>query len=66
MYMGHWLMDTAGIGSIIVLGVGLSVAFAYVYMLRWILCASREPVPAEVGTKDEEESIVVEAGGEKA
>ena len=64
--MGHWLMDTAGIGSIIVLGVGLSVAFAYVYMLHWILSAPRDPVPAEVGTKDEEESIAVEAGGEKA
>ena len=64
--MGHWLMDTAGIGSIIVLGVGLFVAFAYVYMLRWILGAPPDPVPAEVGSKDGEEIIAAEAGGEEA
>lgn len=63
--MGHWLMDTAGIGSIIVLGVGFCVLAAYIYMVRWIRSAPRDPVPIEVGSQDEE-SMAAEAGGEEA
>ena len=57
--MGHWLADTAGIGSIIVLSVVVLVLAAYVYMLRWI-----QRAPREVGSQDE--GIVTEAGGEEA
>jgi hypothetical protein len=63
--MGHWLVDTAGIGSIVVLGVGFAVLAAYVYMLRWIQRAPSDPVPAEVESQDEA-SIAAEAGGEAA
>ena len=57
--MGHWLADTAGIGSIIVLSVGVLVLAAYILMLRWI-----QRAPPEVGSQDE--GIVTEAGGEEA
>ena len=57
--MGHWLVDTAGIGSIIVLGVGFLVLAAYIYILRWI-----QRAPREVGSQDE--GTVAEAGGEEA
>ena len=57
--MGHWLVDTAGIGSIIVLSVGFLVLAAYVYMLRWV-----QRSPREVGSQDE--GIVAEAPGEEA
>ena len=57
--MGHWLVDTAGIGSIIVLSVGVLVLAADVYMLRWI-----QRSPREVGSQDE--GIVAEARGEEA
>ncbi len=40
--MGHWIIDTAGIGSLIAVGVALSVFAAYVRMLRWIRSAPRE------------------------
>jgi hypothetical protein len=58
-------MDTAGIGSIIVLAVGFSILVAYIYMLRWIQAAPRDPVPVEAEAGDEE-AIAAEAGGEKA
>lgn len=57
--MGHWLADTAGIGSIIVLSVVVLVLAAYILMLRWI-----QRAPPEVGSQDE--GIVTEAGGEEA
>jgi hypothetical protein len=57
--MGHWLVDTAGIGSIVVLSVGFLVLAAYIYMLRWI-----QRSPHDVGSQDE--GIVAEAGGEEA
>lgn len=63
--MGHWLMDTAGIGSIVVLGVGFCVLVAYIYMVRWIQGAPPDPVPVEIGSQDEE-STAAEAGGEEA
>jgi hypothetical protein len=58
-------MDTAGIGSIIVLAVGFFVLVAYVYMLRWIQTAPRDPVPAETDPQDEE-ATAAKAGGEEA
>lgn len=57
--MGHWLADTAGIGSIIVLSVGVLVLAAYILMLRWI-----QRAPREVASQDE--GAVAEAGGEEA
>lgn len=60
--MGHWLVDTAGIGSLVVLGVGFSVLIAYLTILRWIQSAPRDPVPLEIDVKDGE-SIVNETGG---
>jgi hypothetical protein len=62
--MGHWLMDTAGIGSIIVLAVGFSVLAAYVYMLRWIQIAPRDLAPAETDPQDEE-ATAAKAGGKE-
>lgn len=54
--IGYWLVDTAGIGSIIVLAVGFSVFFTYVAMLRWIQTAPPvRPAPvAAVETAEEE------------
>jgi hypothetical protein len=52
--MGYWFVNTAGVGAIVVLTVGLSVFIAYVYMLRWIRTAPRDPLPAEAVVKDEE------------
>jgi hypothetical protein len=63
--MGYWLVDTAGIGSIIVLAVGFSILVAYITMLRWIQAAPRDPVLVETETGDEE-AIAAEAGGEEA
>ncbi len=40
--MGHWIIDTAGIGSLIAVGVALGVFGAYVRMLRWIQSAPGE------------------------
>ncbi len=40
--MAHWLIDTAGIGSLIVVAVALGVLAAYVRMLRWIQAAPDE------------------------
>jgi hypothetical protein len=62
--MGHWLMDTAGIGSIIVLIVGFSVLAAYVFMLRWIQTAAPDPASVGVGTQ-EEDIEAAEPGGEE-
>lgn len=55
--MGHWFIDTAGIGSIIVFVVGFTTLVVYIYMLRWIQTAPPEPIrePAE---------SAIEAGGE--
>ena len=40
--MAHWILDTAGIGSIIVFVVAGSVFLAYVAMVRWIAAAPRD------------------------
>jgi hypothetical protein len=40
--MGHWIIDTATIGSLIAAGVGLAVLLAYGMMLRWIAAAPRQ------------------------
>lgn len=63
--MGHWLMDTAGIGSIIVLAVGFSILVAYVYVLRWIQAAPPDPVLVEAEAGDEE-AFAAQVGGDKA
>jgi hypothetical protein len=63
--MGYWIMDTAGIGSIIVFAVGFGVLAAYVYMLRWIQTASPDPVPLKTDSQNEE-VMEAEAGGEEA
>ncbi len=34
--MAHWLIDTAGLGSLIAIGVALIVLAAYARMLFWI------------------------------
>jgi len=62
--MGYWLMDTAGVGAIIVIATGLSVFAAYIYMLRWIQTAPCDPAPVETAPQDEEVMAAV-AGGEK-
>ena len=40
--MIYWILDTAGIGSIIVFAVAGSVFLAYVAMVRWIAAAPRD------------------------
>jgi hypothetical protein len=59
--MGYWFVNTAGVGAIVVLSVGLSVFIAYIYMLRWIHTAPRDPLPAR-----DEEIMAREAGGKEA
>jgi hypothetical protein len=63
--MGYWLVNTAGVGAIIVLTIGLSVFAAYVTMLRWIQTAPRDPGPAETARQDEE-IIAAGVGGKEA
>jgi hypothetical protein len=63
--MGYWFVNTAGVGAMVVLTVGLSVFIAYVYMLRWIHAAPREPLPAEAVANDEE-NPAASTGGRKA
>ncbi len=50
--MGYWLVNTAGVGSIIVFVVGLSAFAAYATMLRWIQTAPRDPAPLEPPAED--------------
>jgi hypothetical protein len=57
--MGYWLVNTPGIGSMIVFAVGLSVLAAYVFMLRWI-----QTTPPE--NPKSGEPAAGEAGGEEA
>jgi hypothetical protein len=40
--MAHWMLDTAGIGSIIVAIVAGAVFLAYAAMVRWIATAPRD------------------------
>lgn len=47
--MGHWILDTAGVGGIIVGLVAIPVLLAYIGMVRWIAHAPRgasEPRPS--------------------
>ena len=66
--MAFWFVDTAGIGSIIVLTVGLSVLAAYLYVLRWIQTAPPDPAPVPAGTdqSDDEAVTAPAAGGQEA
>jgi len=41
--MGHWILDTAGVGGIIVGLVAIPVLLAYIGMVRWI---ARTPRPS--------------------
>jgi hypothetical protein len=54
--IGYWFVDTAGVGSIIVLGVGFAVFFAYIAMLRWIQTAPPEQPVAAAKTAENEEA----------
>ena len=58
--MGNWLIDTAGIGSIIVIVVGSSVFGAYLYMLRWIQTTPPNPASTEIDQLE-----ATESGGEE-
>ena len=40
--MAHWLVDAAGIGSLIVALVAGPVLIAYIAMVRWIAKAPRD------------------------
>ncbi|MGC8779812.1 MAG: hypothetical protein ACP5UQ_03015 [Anaerolineae bacterium] len=40
--MAHWIIDTAGVGSLIVFMVAGSVLIAYALMTRWIVQAPKE------------------------
>ncbi len=62
--MGHWLMDTAGVGSIIVLGIGFSILGAYIYMLRWI--QTTPPDKPFLANAEGEGAPAAEAGGEES
>lgn len=42
-----WFLDTAGIGSIVVFVVGISVFLIYLRMLRWIQTTPPDPHSAE-------------------
>jgi len=44
--MGHWILDTAGVGGIIVILVAIPVLLAYIGMVRWIAHAPR-PSPED-------------------
>ncbi len=39
--MAHWIIDTAGVGGIIVGLIAVTVFIAYVRMVRWIARAPR-------------------------
>jgi hypothetical protein len=41
--MAHWIIDTAGVGGIIVGLVAVPVLIAYFRMVRWIAAAPRPP-----------------------
>ncbi len=41
--MAHWILDTAGVGGIIVGLIAVGVLVAYVRMVRWIALAPRPP-----------------------
>ncbi len=40
--MAHWIIDTAGVGSLIVFVVAGSALIAYVLMIRWIARAPQD------------------------
>jgi hypothetical protein len=49
--MGYWIIDTAGIGSIIALGVAGTVFLIYAGVVRWIhdAPAPKSPAPTADG-----------------
>jgi hypothetical protein len=66
--MGYWFVNTAGIGSLVVLTVGLSVFAIYLYVLRWIQTAPPDPAPVSTGADQPDEAAVAGSttGGEAA
>ncbi len=56
MNLAYWAVNTAGIGSLLVLGIGAAVLVGYATMLRWIWAA-----PADQRAADGQDSPV---GGE--
>ena len=44
----YWLINTPGIGALIVFAVGLGVLAAYGLTIRWIQNAPRDPVVVPV------------------
>ncbi len=50
--IGHWIINTAGVGSIIVFTVGFLVFAAYVYMIRWIQTTPPDKEPEAGGTQE--------------
>lgn len=53
--MVHWFFDTAGIGSIIVFVVAISVFIGYFRMLRWIQTAPPSPPEKPAGEETPQE-----------
>ncbi len=41
--MAHWIIDTAGVGGIIVGLIAIPVLIAYVRMVHWIASAPKPP-----------------------
>ena len=52
--MAYWFFDTAGIGSVIVVVVAVSVLVTYIRMLRWIQSTppSAQELPTEAKSAD--------------
>jgi hypothetical protein len=54
--MGYWIINTAGIGAIIVGIIGTSVFAAYVLLLRWVVTAPSDSLQEEVTKAGDEET----------
>jgi len=42
--IAYWLINTPGIGAIIVIAIGLGVLIAYTLTVRWIQSAPPDPI----------------------
>ena len=47
MSLGYWLINTAGIGGLVVVIVFLVLAFVYARLLRWILDGGKAEEPTD-------------------
>lgn len=52
--MAHWILDTAGVGGIIVGLVAVPVLIVYFRMVRWIAAAPQPPHGPEDATGGDE------------